>query len=299
VKNNSVTVSATTAGSGNTATASVTVSPAVAVGFKITGLGPFSAPGVTGTATVTAVDALGGTVTTYTGTVHFTSSDADATLPANYTYVGGDAGVHTFSVKLNTAGTWTVTATDTVSSSITGSETGIVVNDSIWILNGNMQLERLSESGTQLNQTSITATTSTLGSIAFDNVGDAWVVGNGDSKVYEYSATAGTLSSGVTSGGVNSPTGVAIDGLGNAWIANGNNTVSEIANGATAISPSTGYQSGTGTLNLPTGILVDSAGSVWVINSGGNTVTKIIGAAAPAITPTVTGATNNTLGTRP
>jgi len=211
--------------------------------------------------------------------------------------------IFSVSVTSTTAGSYSNT-TGAISSTNTGTGAAsntatLTVGDTIWILNGNMQLERLSESGTQLNQTSITATASTLGSIAFDNLGNAWVVGNADSKVYKYSATAGTVSSGVTTGGVNSPTGVAIDGQGNAWIANGNNTVSEIANGATAVSPSTGYQNGTGTLNSPTGILVDNAGSVWVINSGGNTVTKIIGAAAPAVTPTVTGVTNNTLGTRP
>ena len=32
----------------------------------------------------------------YTGTVHFTSSDTAAVLPANYTFVAGDNGVRTF-----------------------------------------------------------------------------------------------------------------------------------------------------------------------------------------------------------
>ena len=52
--------------------------------------------------------------TGYTGTVHFTSSDAQAGLPANYTFTGGDAGTHVFSVTLKTAGTQSITATDTV-----------------------------------------------------------------------------------------------------------------------------------------------------------------------------------------
>ncbi len=50
--------------------------------------------------TVTAYDAFGNTATGYTGTVHFTSSDIQAVLPANYTFTGGDAGVHVFSVTL-------------------------------------------------------------------------------------------------------------------------------------------------------------------------------------------------------
>jgi uncharacterized repeat protein (TIGR01451 family) len=300
VKNNSVTVSATTAGAGSPATASVTVSPAVAVAFKVTGLGPFAAPGVVGTATVTAQDALGGTVTTYTGTVHFTSTDADATLPTDYTFVGGDAGVHNFSVTLHTAGTWSVTATDTTTSSITGSETGIVVGDTIWVLGPSTLLERLNENGTQLSQPSFTGSNSGLGSIAFDNAGDAWVVGVQNNEVYVFSPSGGTVSSGFSGGGISNPEGIAIDGLGNAWIANvANNTVSEISNGVTAVSPSTGYQSGSGLLKHPDAVIIDNAGSVWVANSQNNTVTKIIGAAAPVVTPTVTGVTNNTLGTRP
>ena len=61
--------------------------------------------------------------TGYTGTVHFTSSDGPAVLPANYTFTGGDAGTHVFSVTLKTAGTQSITATDTVTGSITGTRT--------------------------------------------------------------------------------------------------------------------------------------------------------------------------------
>jgi uncharacterized repeat protein (TIGR01451 family) len=77
--------------------------------------------------TVTALDAANGVDTGYAGTVHFTSSDGAATLPANYTFVGGDAGAHTFSATLATSGSWTITATDTVTPSITGSSGGISV----------------------------------------------------------------------------------------------------------------------------------------------------------------------------
>ena len=67
-------------------------------------------------------DAFGNVATGYTGTVHFTSSDGAATLPADYTFTGGDNGVHTLSVTLKTAGSQTVTATDTVTGSITGTQ---------------------------------------------------------------------------------------------------------------------------------------------------------------------------------
>mgnify|MGYP003299294095 CR=1 FL=1 len=48
--------------------------------------------GTAANATVTAKDAFGNVATAYTGTIHFTSSDGAATLPADYTFSAGDAG---------------------------------------------------------------------------------------------------------------------------------------------------------------------------------------------------------------
>ena len=74
--------------------------------------------------TVTAENGSNGTTSGYTGTIHFSSSDVAAGLPANYTFTAADAGVHTFTgLVLKTAGSQTITATDTSSSSITGSAT--------------------------------------------------------------------------------------------------------------------------------------------------------------------------------
>ena len=78
---------------------------------------------------VTAKDTSGNIRTDYTGTITFTSTDSAAVLPANYTFVSGDSGAHTFTngVTLKTTGSKAVTATDTVSSVITGSQT-VTVN---------------------------------------------------------------------------------------------------------------------------------------------------------------------------
>ena len=80
--------------------------------------------GTSFTITVTAQDASNATVTGFTGTVAFSSSDPLAGLPANYTFTAADHGVHTFTVTLKTAGSDTVTVT---SDSATGSAT-ITVN---------------------------------------------------------------------------------------------------------------------------------------------------------------------------
>ena len=73
---------------------------------------------------VTALDATNNTATSYSGLVHFTSTDGAGVLPANTTLSNG---TRTFSATLNTGGTRTITATDTVTSSITGTSGSITV----------------------------------------------------------------------------------------------------------------------------------------------------------------------------
>ncbi len=72
--------------------------------------------------TVTALDPYGNIVTGYTGTIHFTSSDGQASLPPDYTFTAADPGVHTFTITLRTAGNQTIVVTDTASHA-TGSAT--------------------------------------------------------------------------------------------------------------------------------------------------------------------------------
>jgi hypothetical protein len=105
----------------------IVVSPAAAKTLTVSGFPSPVTAGQAGTFTVTAVDAYGNTATGYTGTVHFTSSDARASLPANYTFQASDAGVHTFSATLKIAGTQSITATDTAAG-YSGSDAGIAVN---------------------------------------------------------------------------------------------------------------------------------------------------------------------------
>lgn len=85
--------------------------------------------GSTGSVTVTAQDQFGNTAGGYTGRVHFSSTDAQAVLPADYTFAGADNGSRTFSgVTLKTAGTQSITASNTVAFSFSGTQAGISVN---------------------------------------------------------------------------------------------------------------------------------------------------------------------------
>jgi hypothetical protein len=120
----SITATDTASASISGASNSIVVSAAAATHYTVSA--PSSA--TAGTAfsfTVTAQDQFNNTATGYAGTVHFTSSDGNATLPANSTLSNG-AG--TFSATLRTAGARTITATDTVSAPITGTSNSISVS---------------------------------------------------------------------------------------------------------------------------------------------------------------------------
>jgi hypothetical protein len=98
--------------------------------MSVSGISSPTTAGTASNVTVTAKDTYGNTATGYAGTVHFSSSDAAAVLPADYTFTAGDAGTHTFTagVTLKTVGTQSVTATDTVTSSVTGTQSNLTVN---------------------------------------------------------------------------------------------------------------------------------------------------------------------------
>jgi hypothetical protein len=75
---------------------------------------------------VVALDATNHLAFNYTGTVHFTSSDGAATLPANYTFTTQDYGFHFFQVTLTATGSQSITATDTATATVTGSASTMV-----------------------------------------------------------------------------------------------------------------------------------------------------------------------------
>lgn len=134
--------------------------------------------------------------------------------------------------------------------------------------------------------------------IALDGLGNIWIA-NEENTLSEFSMSGLALSpsSGYTGGGLSGPRFLVIDGAGHVWLSN-RAGVSEFANDGTPISPSTGY-TGAG-ISGPAGIAVDGSGNVWVANEFNNsTLTEIVGAAAPLVTPLATAVKNNQLGQRP
>src|SRR5262249_508896 len=70
--------------------------------------------------TLTAIAATGGTAPGFRGTIHLTSTDPIADLPADLTFTASDAGVKHTMVTFKTAGERVLTATDTPPGGVRG-----------------------------------------------------------------------------------------------------------------------------------------------------------------------------------
>ncbi len=76
----------------NTAGVSLTVQPAVATRLAVSGFPSPVTAGTAGTVTVMTMDNNGNVIPGYRGTAHFTSSDGQALLPADYTFTARHRG---------------------------------------------------------------------------------------------------------------------------------------------------------------------------------------------------------------
>jgi sugar lactone lactonase YvrE len=289
--------------------------------FTVSG---FPAPAILtefGTVTVTAINSNNVADTTFIGTVTLSSTDPIATLPAPYTFQPSDNGTHTFTVYLNTKGTQSITAT---SGTVSGSQTGIVVSDAIWVLNANGQLTKLNVAGVPLLSGIVEpGNPASYGGVAFNHSQYAVPTGGlGIDPVYAVNNALNSLvmtdtQDGVepgpagyvqaegnfSGGGVSGPSAIASDGAGFLWIANQfGNSISEFATTGIFVSPPSGFGSSYvvgDTFNQPSSIAIDQTGGVWVANKAGNSVTHVFGAAAPVPTPLSAATAAGTLGEKP
>jgi hypothetical protein len=140
--------------------------------------------------------------------------------------------------------------------------------------------------------------------LAIDSTGGAWVANRAGSSLsrlaFDGSPIAGSPFFGA---GLNAPIDIALDGLDNVWLVNsGNSSVSEFLSTGRAQSGAAGY--GSSALANPIRVAIDGSGNVWVANLGSSTVgtgtiTQIVGAAAPVVTPASVAVQNNALDQRP
>ncbi|HMC67825.1 MAG TPA: hypothetical protein VKJ07_01615, partial [Mycobacteriales bacterium] len=112
-----------------TSSQTATVNPAAAATFTVGGTTSPIIAGNSTNFTVTALDPFNNVATGYTGTADFTSSDAQADFGGvtSHAFTSGDAGVFQGSVTLKTAGSQTITATDSVTVTIAGTSGSIAV----------------------------------------------------------------------------------------------------------------------------------------------------------------------------
>jgi uncharacterized delta-60 repeat protein len=101
--------------------------PAIGPSFVVVGP-PSITAGTPFTFTVTATDGSGNTLTTYTGTVQFSSLLSGVILPADYTFTAADQGVHTFTATFKTTGLQALFVADTQTPEIDGLLVSIQVN---------------------------------------------------------------------------------------------------------------------------------------------------------------------------
>jgi ELWxxDGT repeat protein len=102
----------------------ILVQPAAASKLIVGGFASTISVGQTGAFTVTAEDQYGNVVTNFSDTLHFTSSDPRAVLPADSTLTDGTG---RFNATPESAGSQSVTATDKQKPGVTGSQGGIQV----------------------------------------------------------------------------------------------------------------------------------------------------------------------------
>jgi streptogramin lyase len=161
--------------------------------------------------------------------------------------------------------------------------------------------------------------------VSLDASGNIWFVNASGGSVFELNSSGSRLSpsTGYVScvspyiptrpGHVCDPTYLfnqsAIDGSGNLWLQSfidyidihGNVSsrsfgLAELNSSGTIISGPTGYVP-TGSTAIVSSIVIDGSGNVWT--DGVNSVTELIGAATPVVTPFSLGVKNGTLGSRP
>ncbi|WP_188758983.1 NHL repeat-containing protein [Edaphobacter acidisoli] len=164
----------------------------------------------------------------------------------------------------------------------------IDANHNAWVANsGSTTVTEVSPDGKQF--TNVSCCGSPFG-LVFDESGNLWVSNFFGDSISEISSSGTVVSSGYTGGALNHPQGMAVDGAGNVWVANYRGpSITELASATSSspgkiLSPAAGFSPDASLLEA-FAIAVDASGNLWVTNFGSNTLTEIVGLAAPVKTP--------------
>ncbi len=240
------------------------------------------------------------------GSMPFTlAATSNSSGAFTYSVVSGPATISGSTVTFTGIGTVVLAASQAAAgnyAATTQSATfSVAAAGAVWLGNANSTLSTFSLSGAALSPAAgfggggLGTASAPLG-MAFDATGNLWIAGSASGVSKFNNAGASISANPYTAGGIHNPLALAIDGAGQVWIANGNGSVSALADTGVALSPPTGF-TGAG-LSVPGGLAVDLSGNVWVANTSDNSVTELLGVAAP-VAPLATAVANGTTGARP
>jgi hypothetical protein len=226
--------------------------------------------GATLSMTVTAQDRYGNPATGYRGTVHFTSTDPHAILPANYTFSPADNGMHTFKVTLRTSGTQSITATDTASGLLVCDDTTGAV------------LKYNAFTGAPISTFASSSQLTDAVTLAYGPDGNLYVTGEGSDNVVAFSgATGAYLNTFVPdgTGGLASAHGLAFGVDGDLYVSSQapNNEDVKQFDGNTGAYLGEFVPAGSGGVSPPLGIAFGPDGNFYVASRDTNQVLRYNG----------------------
>ncbi|HTS11821.1 MAG TPA: kelch repeat-containing protein [Candidatus Limnocylindrales bacterium] len=284
--------------------------------------GPSSAiAGTPFTFTLTALDAVNQVVASYSGTVHFSSSDSQATLPADARLIQGTG---TFQATLMTAGDQIISADDAIARSISRGVHSVAVSAaSGFAPTGSMAVPRHAHSATLLANSKVlvvggldatgqplataelfdpaSGTFAATGSMAFPRFshtatllsnGKVLIVGGGDTQAEIFDPGSGTFAiTGTTSTARSGHTATLLKD-GRVLVAGGGNATAELFDPASGVFTPVASQMAASRVNHTATLL--SSGKVLV--AGGNdpgsyALGELFDPATNTFVPTSTGAT--------
>jgi len=163
-------------------------------------------------------------------------------------------------------------------------------NHNAWVANNSgANVTKVSADGSQVTNY---ACCESAGGLAIDQRGYVWVANFFGDSISLMTSDGSVISSGYSDNkaSIYHPQGIAVDGSGTVWVANFlGNSITELAGSQAGkpgqiLSPTAGYGKDASLLKAYA-LAIDASGNIWVTNFGNDTLTEVIGLAAPVKTP--------------